>query len=122
MAAPHLAGAVALLWSAAPALIGDIDATRALLDGTAIDKADAQCGGTADDNNVFGEGRLDALALLNAAPIGDTGTLAGTVTDAATGDPLGGRRGEVDRRARPRCSPPAHAARTRPYCRPGTTR
>ena len=49
-----------------------------------------QCGGTADDNNVFGEGRLDALALLNAAPIGDTGTLAGTVTDAATGDPLGG--------------------------------
>ena len=68
MAAPHLAGAIALLWSAAPSLIGDIDATRALLDGTAIDKADRQCGGTADDNNVYGEGRLDALALLNAAP------------------------------------------------------
>ncbi|MGS2616189.1 S8 family serine peptidase [Micromonospora sp. LZ34] len=88
MAAPHLAGAIALLWSAAPALAGEVDATRALLDNTAIDKEDAQCGGTADDNNVFGEGRLDALALLNGAPIGDTGTLAGTVTDAATGAPI----------------------------------
>ncbi|MFI7489957.1 S8 family serine peptidase [Micromonospora echinaurantiaca] len=88
MAAPHLAGTVALLWSAAPALVGEVDATRALLDNTAIDSADAQCGGTTDDNNVFGEGRLDALALLNAAPIGDTGTLAGTVTDAATGAPI----------------------------------
>ncbi|MDI5939156.1 S8 family serine peptidase [Micromonospora sp. DH15] len=90
MASPHLAGAVALLWSAAPALVGDVAATRALLDDSAIDTADAQCGGTADDNNVFGEGRLDALALLDAAPIGETGTLAGTVTDAATGDPVPG--------------------------------
>ncbi|MGN9768177.1 S8 family serine peptidase [Micromonospora sp. SD12] len=90
MAAPHLAGAIALLWSAAPALVGDVTATRALLDNSAIDKADAQCGGTADDNNVFGEGRLDALALLNGAPIGDSGTLAGKVTDATTGAPIAG--------------------------------
>ncbi|MFE9689556.1 S8 family serine peptidase [Micromonospora sp. NPDC005806] len=90
MASPHLAGAVALLWSAAPALVGDVNATRALLDNTAVDKEDLQCGGTADDNNVYGEGRLDALALLNAAPIGDTGTLAGTITDATTGAPIGG--------------------------------
>jgi subtilisin family serine protease len=101
MAAPHLAGAIALLWSAAPALVGDIDATRALLNGAAIDKADAQCGGTTADNNVYGEGRLDALVLLNSAPIGDTGTLAGTVTDATTGSPLAGATvtitGSVDR-------------------------
>ncbi|MCW3814039.1 S8 family serine peptidase [Micromonospora sp. DR5-3] len=90
MAAPHLAGAVALLWSAAPSLVGDVNATRALLDNTAVDKEDLQCGGTADDNNVYGEGRLDALALLNAAPIGDTGTLAGTITDAGTGSPIAG--------------------------------
>ncbi|MGW3614039.1 S8 family serine peptidase [Micromonospora sp. NPDC005163] len=90
MAAPHLSGAVALLWSAAPALIGDITATRALLNNTAVDKEDLRCGGTADDNNVYGEGRLDTLALIEAAPIGDTGTLAGTVTDAATGDPIAG--------------------------------
>ena len=88
MASPHVAGAIALLWSAAPSLIGDIAGTKALLDETAIDTDDTSCGGTADDNNVFGEGRLDALALVSAAPVGDTGTLAGTVTDSATGDPL----------------------------------
>ncbi|MFE9959667.1 S8 family serine peptidase [Micromonospora sp. NPDC005299] len=90
MAAPHLAGAIALLWSAAPTLVGDVPATRALLNDTAVDKADTQCGGTTDDNNVYGEGRLDALALLNAAPIGDNGTLAGKVTDSATGAPIAG--------------------------------
>jgi subtilisin family serine protease/N-acetylneuraminic acid mutarotase len=90
MAAPHVAGSIALLWSAAPSLVGDIAATRALLDDTAVDTENLQCGGTADDNNVFGEGRLDALALLQAAPIGDTGELTGTVTDAGTGDPISG--------------------------------
>jgi subtilisin family serine protease len=60
MASPHTAGTVALMWSAAPALSGDIAATRALLDTTAIDVNDTSCGGTAADNNVFGEGRLDA--------------------------------------------------------------
>lgn len=88
MATPHTAGAIALLWSAAPALVGDIEGTRALLDETAIDVEDLTCGGTADDNNVWGEGRLDALALLEAAPTGDTGTLAGTVT--ADGAPVEG--------------------------------
>ncbi|RKN21250.1 peptidase S8 [Micromonospora musae] len=90
MAAPHLAGAIALLWSAAPGLVGEVDATRGLLDNTAVDTNDAQCGGTADDNNVWGEGRLDALALLGNAPIGDTGTVTGTVTDAGSGAPLAG--------------------------------
>ncbi|MEV4350612.1 S8 family serine peptidase [Actinoplanes sp. NPDC049596] len=88
MAAPHLAGAIALVWSAAPALVGDIAGTKALLDDTATDTGSAQCGGTTDDNNVFGEGRLDALALVAGAPTGDSGTLAGKVTDAATGAPI----------------------------------
>src|SRR5690606_16145447 len=39
MAAPHVAGAVALLWSGAPGLIGDADRTRDLLDGSATDVA-----------------------------------------------------------------------------------
>ncbi|MFC6341760.1 S8 family serine peptidase, partial [Nocardioides hankookensis] len=90
MASPHLVGAIALLWSAAPSLRGDIPGTRALLDDTALDVDSTTCGGTADDNNVFGEGRLDALALLQAAPVGETGTLSGTVTDDGTGDPIGG--------------------------------
>ena len=90
MAAPHMAGTIALLWSAAPALVGDVARTRALLDETAVDTEALECGGTADDNSVFGEGRLDALALLGEAPVGDTGTLEGTVTDAGTGEPIDG--------------------------------
>ncbi|MEV0273459.1 S8 family serine peptidase [Hamadaea sp. NPDC050747] len=91
MATPHVAGTIALLWSAAGALVGDIDETRALLDGTAIDSPDSQCGGTDGDNNVFGQGRLDALALLKSAPIGAVGRVGGTVTDTA-GTPIGGAR------------------------------
>jgi subtilisin family serine protease len=90
MAAPHLSGAVALMWSAAPALIGDVAGTRVILDNAAIDTEDLLCGGTADDNNVWGEGRLDALAAVEGSPIGDTGTLEGTVTDEGTGDPIAG--------------------------------
>ncbi|MEI7058990.1 S8 family serine peptidase [Nocardioides sp. CCNWLW239] len=101
MAAPHVAGSVALLWSAHPELVGDIDTTRALLDETARDTADLQCGGTADDNNVHGEGRLDALALVEAGNQGPTGELTGAVTDA-DGAALSGARlhivgGEGDR-------------------------
>ncbi|MFE7213593.1 S8 family serine peptidase [Streptomyces sp. NPDC057611] len=101
MAAPHLAGAVALLWSGEPALVGDVDATRALLNSTAIDTDDAQCGGTAANNNVYGEGRLDTLAMFKAAGVGNSGTLTGTVTDAGTGAPIAGitvaLTGEVSR-------------------------
>ncbi|MFC6162341.1 S8 family serine peptidase [Kribbella jiaozuonensis] len=90
MATPHLTATVALLWSASPSLKGDVAATRALLNQTAIDTPNSQCGGTDANNNVFGQGRLDALALLNAAPIGDTGTLSGTVTAATGGAALAG--------------------------------
>lgn len=68
MAAPHVAGAVALLWSARPDLQGDVEVTRALLDGSAVDTPNTTCGGTGGNNNIFGEGRLNAAALLNSAP------------------------------------------------------
>jgi subtilisin family serine protease len=71
MAAPHAAGTVALVWSAAPALQGDIATTRALLDQTARDVAATTCGGTTADNNIFGEGRIDALAAVTLATGGD---------------------------------------------------
>ena len=87
MASPHVAGTVALLWSAAPILIGDIASTRTLLDQTAIDTPDLSCGGTEADNNVWGEGRLDAFAAVQAII---AGTLQGTVTDASTGLPIPG--------------------------------
>ena len=70
MASPHTAGTVALIWSAVPSLVGDIDATTALLDGTAVDVDSTGCGGTVADNNTFGEGKLDAFAAVTAA-LGD---------------------------------------------------
>ncbi|QTX03593.1 S8 family serine peptidase [Agromyces archimandritae] len=70
MAAPHLAGAVALLWSAVPSLVGDIEGTRAVLDDSATDVDDTTCGGTADDNAVWGEGKLDVAAAIDLAQNG----------------------------------------------------
>lgn len=67
MAAPHVAGAVALLWSAVPELVGNVPATRAVLDGSAHDMNDVTCGGTTGDNNVWGEGKLDVLAAYTLA-------------------------------------------------------
>jgi subtilisin family serine protease len=67
MAAPHVAGAVALLWDAVPTLVGDVARTRAVLDGSARNVDNTSCGGTADDNNVWGEGKLDVLAAYELA-------------------------------------------------------
>jgi subtilisin family serine protease len=64
LAAPHVAGAVALLWSASPALKGHVDATERALASSAVPRFSSQCGdpGDAVPNNVFGWGRLDAMA------------------------------------------------------------
>jgi subtilisin family serine protease len=87
MATPHLAGAVALMWSASPALAGDVEGTRGVLEQTAINMGDLSCGGTEEDNNVWGEGRLDAYEAVNQSPRGPTGFLVGTVRSEA-GDPI----------------------------------
>ncbi|WP_371604369.1 S8 family serine peptidase [Streptomyces sp. NBC_01220] len=89
MATPHVAGAVALLWSAAPSLIGKIDETRALLNQGASDVDDTHCGGTAGMNNVWGEGKLDILSSIDKAPH-IAATITGTATDKATGTALAG--------------------------------
>ncbi|MEV0822332.1 S8 family serine peptidase [Nonomuraea rubra] len=88
MASPHVAATVALIWSGSPGLQGDVAATRPLLDGTAVDVDDTSCGGTAADNNIWGEGRLDAYAAVLAAPDEGLGDLSGTVT--AGGEPVSG--------------------------------
>ncbi|MFG2437933.1 S8 family serine peptidase [Streptomyces sp. NPDC048508] len=87
MATPHVAGAVALLWSAAPSLIGNIEETRDLLNEGARDVDDTHCGGTADMNNVWGQGKLDILASVDKAPH-TAATVTGKVTDKATGAAL----------------------------------
>ncbi|MGD6744667.1 S8 family serine peptidase [Streptomyces sp. BH106] len=89
MATPHVAGSVALLWSAAPSLIGKIDETRALLDEGARDVDDTHCGGTAAMNNVWGDGKLDILASIDKGPH-TAGTVTGKITDKATGKALTG--------------------------------
>jgi subtilisin family serine protease len=85
MAAPHVAGAVAALWSYDPTLIGQVDETRRLLGESAVDVDDTECGGTAEINNKYGEGRLDLVRLLELAPR-KGGTLTGVVT--AGGKPV----------------------------------
>ncbi|MDR7313726.1 subtilisin family serine protease [Nocardioides luteus] len=93
MAAPHLAGAVAALWSYNPALIGNVDETRRLLNEAATDVDDTTCGGTAENNNVYGEGYLDLARLIALAPA-EGGTVAGTVSSG--GEPIAGATVELD--------------------------
>ena len=90
MASPHVAGTVALIWSISPELRGDVARTETLLDQTAVDVNNTTCGGTPADNNVWGEGKLDALAAVTAAPTGSTGTLSGTVRRADNMSAIGG--------------------------------
>jgi subtilisin family serine protease len=71
MATPHVSGAVALLWSAAPSLAGHVPETEELLRATAVRlTSDQECGGipgTSIPNPVFGWGRLDIFAAVTAA-------------------------------------------------------
>ena len=69
MAAPHVAGAVALLFSAAPGLIGQVDQVEEILRRTAVPlTTDAQsCGGvpgTQVPNNTYGWGRINVQAAV----------------------------------------------------------
>jgi subtilisin family serine protease len=70
MAAPHVAGGVALVWQAKPFLIGDVAGTEALFTATTVRKTSTQnCGGTPGSsipNNTFGWGILDLLAAVDA--------------------------------------------------------
>ncbi len=70
MAGPHVAGAVALLWSADPSLIGDVDKTEQLLTQT----ADPYTGSTGPGcfqggtpNDAYGYGVLDVYKAVKEA-------------------------------------------------------
>jgi subtilisin family serine protease len=71
MSTPHVAGVVALMWSANPALIGDVDRTAEILSTTAgpVDSAEGRpidaCGN--DPRNVRGAGLVNAAAAVEAA-------------------------------------------------------
>jgi serine protease AprX len=74
MATPHIAGSVALLWSARPEFRPDLDATEATLNNAAVHINSTECGGGIP-NNVYGWGRVDVFAAVNA-----TGTPSPTPT------------------------------------------
>jgi serine protease AprX len=70
MAAPHVAGLVALLLSANPNLIGQVDQIEALIETSALPRTTTQtCGdvpGSAIPNNTYGWGRVDAWSAIQA--------------------------------------------------------
>ena len=76
MATPHVAGAVALLWSAVPSLTGRVPETEEILRSTAVRLTSEEvCGGisgSAIPNPVFGWGRIDVAAAVAAARLGVT--------------------------------------------------
>lgn len=68
MAGPHVAGHLALLMSANPALIGQVDELETITRSSALQLTSSQnCGGTAGivPNNVFGAGRIQTDVALN---------------------------------------------------------
>ena len=65
MATPHVAGAVALLWSERPSLRHDIAMTRSVLNDSATHISFTACSSSGSPNNTYGYGRLDVLAAVN---------------------------------------------------------
>jgi subtilisin family serine protease len=90
MAAPHVAGAVALLWSAVPELVGQISITEQILNESAVDIVDSDCGSSGSPNNTYGHGRLEVKAALDLATGMYGGVITGTVQHALQGSPISG--------------------------------
>jgi serine protease AprX len=65
-ATPHIAGSLALLWSAVPSLQNRIDASRAVLNNAAVHILDGTCdgGNPVTPNNTYGHGRVDVFAAV----------------------------------------------------------
>ncbi len=88
MSAPHVTGLVALIWQAAPCLVGQYAATETLIEGTAVDMTyndGSSLTPTDFPNFATGWGEIDALAAVNqASGICAMGTLQGTVTSDGT--------------------------------------
>ncbi|MCG5441199.1 S8 family serine peptidase [Micromonospora sp. NIE79] len=72
MATPQVAGVVALMWSANPALVGDVTRTRQILRDTATAatptyRSDSPSDACGSPSNVTGAGQVDAYAAVRAA-------------------------------------------------------
>jgi serine protease AprX len=82
MATPHIAGAMALLWSAIPSLQHQIQASRDALDNSAVFISSTLCGTAGPPNNVYGWGRVDIAAAVGTPP--PTPTVSPTPLSSAT--------------------------------------
>ncbi|HQW35135.1 MAG TPA: S8 family serine peptidase [Thermoflexales bacterium] len=89
MAGPHVAGAVALIWSAQPLLKHQIDFTEDLLRNTATPVSVTACSSSGVPNNVYGAGKLNVLAAVNATPKGSA-VITGVVSSLLSGLPISG--------------------------------
>jgi serine protease AprX len=85
MATPHIAGAMALLWSAIPSLQHQLTASRDALNNSAVFISSTQCGDAGPPNNVYGWGRVDIFAAVGGSPTPTpTATATATATPTAT--------------------------------------
>ena len=64
MATPHVAGGMALFWSALPSLRHQLAASRDAMNHTAHFIPSTQCGDAGPPNNVFGWGRMNVFAAV----------------------------------------------------------
>src|SRR5215475_8797604 len=89
MATPHIAGAMALLWSAIPSLQNQIEASRDALDNSAVEIDSSACppGGPTPPNNVYGWGRIDIAAAVGTP--GPTPSPSPTPTPTGSVTPCG---------------------------------
>ena len=84
MATPHIAGAIALLWSAIPSLRHQLAASRDALNNSAVHIDSTQCGDAGPPNNVYGWGRVDIFAAVGGGTPTPTPTATPTATATAT--------------------------------------
>ncbi|HMV50533.1 MAG TPA: S8 family serine peptidase, partial [Blastocatellia bacterium] len=89
MATPHTAGAIALLWSARPALRHQIQQTINLLNQAAVDVPFGACSSSGVPNNVYGWGRLDIKAAVDAAAPACNYAIQPTAVAVAAGGGIG---------------------------------
>lgn len=88
MATPHVAGAIALLWSARPQLANQLTLTEQILNDSAVHISSTLCSSSGWPNNVYGYGRLDVLAAVNSVP--EAGGKLNGVVNAANDGPISG--------------------------------
>ncbi len=89
MATPHVAGATALLWSAAPYLRAHLTATTYVLTATAVPIPSTECSSNGVPNNLHGWGRLDVHHAVTMA-LAERSTLVGRLCEPTSSEPLSG--------------------------------